>query len=131
LAVGASGYLLKQTSLEILTKGIQEVAKGNPFFSPLIFSRLSERNRKSPNHAGNLRGKNVCLSPRESETLQLIAEGNPNKRIAADLNISIKTVEKHRHRLMEKLDIHDTATLTRYALAEGIIESGGLMGAFE
>lgn len=131
LAVGALGYLLKHISLDILSEGIEEVAKSHPFFSPLISTRLSERNRNLPNHAGNLRKKHVDLSPRESETLQLIAEGNPNKRIAADLRISIKTVEKHRHRLMEKLDIHDTATLTRYALANGIIEGGGRLGAVE
>ncbi|NQU09836.1 response regulator transcription factor, partial [bacterium] len=63
------------------------------------------------------------LSPREMEVLQLIAEGAPNKRIATELGISIKTVEKHRDHLMRKLEIHDTAGLTRYAIAAGIIES--------
>ena len=57
------------------------------------------------------------------EVLQLIAEGEANKQIAAELGISIKTVEKHRDHLMQKLDIHDTASLTRYAIAAGIIES--------
>jgi DNA-binding NarL/FixJ family response regulator len=56
------------------------------------------------------------------EALQLIAEGKANKQIAGELGISIKTVEKHRQRLMEKLDIHDTAGLTRYAIAAGIVE---------
>ncbi len=55
--------------------------------------------------------------------LQLIAEGKPNKQVAAELGISIKTVEKHRQHLMSKLDIHDTAGLTRYAISAGIIES--------
>ena len=63
------------------------------------------------------------LTSRELEVLQLIAEGDANKQIAAELGISIKTVEKHRAHLMEKLDIHDTAGLTRYAIAAGIIES--------
>ena len=57
------------------------------------------------------------------EVLQLIAEGKANKQVAAELGISIKTVEKHRQHLMSKLDIHDTAGLTRYAIAAGIIES--------
>ena len=56
--------------------------------------------------------------------LQLIAEGQANKQVAAELGISVKTVEKHRQRLMEKLNIHDTAGLTRYAITAGIIESG-------
>ena len=64
-----------------------------------------------------------CGSSREAEVLQLIAEGAPNKRIAADLCISIKTVEKHRQQVMNKLNIHDIAGLTRYAISKGIIES--------
>jgi len=63
------------------------------------------------------------LSPREMEVLQLIAEGKANKESAEELHISIKTVEKHRQSVMEKLNIHDTAGLTRYAIAAGIIES--------
>jgi DNA-binding NarL/FixJ family response regulator len=63
------------------------------------------------------------LSAREAEVLQLVAEGAANKQIADALHISIKTVEKHRQHLMGKLDIHDTATLTRYAIATGSIES--------
>jgi DNA-binding CsgD family transcriptional regulator len=63
------------------------------------------------------------LSARELEVLQLIAEGRPNKETADILGISIKTVEKHRQNLMVKLDIHDTASLTRYAIGAGIIES--------
>ena len=62
------------------------------------------------------------LSTREVEVLQLIAEGEANKQVAAELGISIKTVEKHRDHLMQKLDIHDTAGLTRYAITAGIIE---------
>jgi DNA-binding NarL/FixJ family response regulator len=63
------------------------------------------------------------LTSREQEVLQLVAEGAPNKRIADGLGISIKTVEKHRQHLMDKLGIHDTAGLTRYAIAAGVIES--------
>jgi DNA-binding NarL/FixJ family response regulator len=67
--------------------------------------------------------KNNRLSSREIEVLQLIAEGKPNKQVAAELGVSFKTVDKHRQHLMSKLDIHDVAGLTRYAMAEGIIES--------
>ena len=63
------------------------------------------------------------LTSRELEVIQLVAEGQANKQVAAELKISIKTVEKHRQHLMDKLNIHDTAGLTRYAIAQGIIES--------
>ncbi len=66
--------------------------------------------------------KNARLSSREVEVLQLVAEGEANKQIAAELGISIKTVEKHRDHLMRKLDIHDTAGLTRYAISKGMVE---------
>jgi DNA-binding NarL/FixJ family response regulator len=63
------------------------------------------------------------LSSRELEVLQLIAEGQPNKQVADELGISIKTVEKHRQSMMQKLNIHDVAGLTRYAIGAGIVES--------
>jgi DNA-binding NarL/FixJ family response regulator len=69
------------------------------------------------------RSRNARLSSREMEVLQLIAEGKANKETAAELDISVKTVEKHRENLMAKLNIHDTAGLTRYAIGAGIIES--------
>ena len=68
-------------------------------------------------------GLSARLTSRESEGLQLVAEGSANKQVAAELGISIKTVEKHRQHLMDKLNIHDTAGLTRYAIANGVIES--------
>jgi DNA-binding NarL/FixJ family response regulator len=78
---------------------------------------------KSPDRAGRSRSCNARLSSREMEVLQLIAEGKANKETAAELGISIKTVEKHREKVMSKLNIHDTAGLTRYAISAGIIES--------
>lgn len=124
IASGAAGYLLKHTSGAILSTAIREVEKGNTFFSPSVAKRLNSRNRKTPDHAGVLKRKTVKLSRREAEALQLVAEGKANKQIAAELGISIKTVEKHRQHLMEKLNIHDTAGLTRYAIAEGVIDGG-------
>ena len=72
---------------------------------------------------GVLKKKNVRLTSREMEVLQLIAEGKANKQTASELGIGLKTVEKHREHIMDKLDIHDTAGLTRYAISAGIIES--------
>lgn len=80
-------------------------------------------NAKSQNRSGKMQMKRSLLTSREMEVLQLVAEGKANKETAAELRISIKTVEKHRGNLMDKLDIHDTAGLTRYAIAAGIIES--------
>jgi DNA-binding NarL/FixJ family response regulator len=120
---GAVGFLLKQTSAHDVCRAIREVHKGKTFFSPSVARRLHRLDGKSPDRAGTLRPRNARLSAREVEVLQLIAEGKANKEAAAELGISIKTVEKHREKLMSKLDIHDTAGLTRYAISAGIIES--------
>ena len=125
MELGAAGYLIKQTSALVLSKAIREAHKGNTFFSPSISRRLRDRQQNSfQGAAGRSKRKVAGLTSREVEILQLIAEGKANKQTAAELGISIKTVEKHRQHLMSKLDIHDTAGLTRYAIAEGIIESG-------
>lgn len=123
MALGAAGYLVKQTAAHVLPEAIRKVHKGSSFFSPSISKRRNEHDKKA--HArGDLPGKAaVPLSSREMEVLQLIAEGKANKETAEELHISVKTVEKHRQSLMDKLNIHDTAGLTRYAIAAGIIES--------
>lgn len=121
--IGASGYLTKQNPAQILVKAIREVYNGNTFYSPSISKRFHNLNQQSLDSKGSSKNKKVRLSSREEEVLQLVAEGNANKQIAAELEISIKTVEKHRQHLMEKLNIHDTAGLTRYAISTGIIES--------
>ena len=123
IALGAAGYLIKQTSHDVLSRAIREVQKGKTFFSPSISKRLNYHYEKSSDRIGLLKTKDDQLSSRETEVLQLVAEGNVNKETAAELGISIKTVEKHRQNLMKKLNIHDTAGLTRYAIATGIIES--------
>lgn len=121
---GASGYLLKQTAANDLIKAIREAQKGNAYFSPSISKRLLDQCRHALTGRSPLKKRAGNLTSREAEVLQLIAEGHANKQIASELNISIKTVEKHRQSLMEKLNIHDTAGLTRHAIAAGIIESG-------
>jgi len=123
-AMGAAGYLLKQTSAQVLSKAVREVHQGRAFFSPSIARRLKHKNGLSRDRGKEFELGLARLSSREREVLQLISEGLGNKMVAAELGISIKTVEKHRQRLMEKLNIHDTAGLTRYAIATGIIESG-------
>ncbi|HEU5180422.1 MAG TPA: response regulator transcription factor [Candidatus Polarisedimenticolia bacterium] len=121
--LGAAGYLLKQASADFLARAIREISKGNAFFSPVITKRLQDLERGALDRGGRLRKRGAQLTSREVEVLQLIAEGKANKQTAAELSISIKTVEKHRQQIMNKLDLHDTASLTRYAIAAGIIES--------
>jgi DNA-binding NarL/FixJ family response regulator len=120
---GAMGYVVKQVSGEVVAKAIRELHKGKTFFFPSIAKRLSEDYQKSPGEVGLRKKHGIQLTSREAELLQLIAEGHVNKQIASELAISIKTVEKHRQHLMEKLHIHDIAGLTRFAIATGIIES--------
>lgn len=121
-AAGVSGFLEKQTSAEVLTQAIREVMKGQPYFSPAIARRLAFA-QQPRDRDGMVRPRGNRLTARESEVLQLVAEGSANKQVAARLGISIKTVEKHREHLMAKLNIHDTAGLTRYAISAGVIEN--------
>jgi DNA-binding NarL/FixJ family response regulator len=118
---GASGYLVKQTAADNLLLAIREVQKGKSFFSPSIAKRQRDRERQAFACGPTFR-RNINLTSRESEVLQLIAEGLPNKQIASELSISIKTVEKHRQQVMNKLNLHTVAGLTRYAISKGVIE---------
>lgn len=118
---GAVGFLLKQTSAHDVCRAIRAVEKGETFFT--IASRRDGIAPPSPERAGRFRKQDPQLTSRETEVLQLVAEGKANKETAAELGVGIKTVEKHREHLMRKLDIHDTAGLTRYAIGAGIIES--------
>jgi len=120
---GAAGYVLKQAAAGCLIKAVREVAQGNAFFSPTLAKQLLNHYRKSLANGVPLKRPRELLTTREAEVLQLIAEGKPNKQIASDLSISIKTVEKHRQQVMNKLQIHGIAGLTRYAVSKGVIES--------
>jgi DNA-binding NarL/FixJ family response regulator len=120
---GAMGFLLKQSTAEDVCMAIREVHKGNQFFSPSISGRQERIHPQATDRRGRVTKKDTSLTTREMEVLQLVAEGNANKQIALELGIGIKTVEKHREHLMDKLDIHDTASLTRYAISAGIIEN--------
>lgn len=121
MQAGAVGYLIKQTAANDLLKAIREVQRGNAFFSPSIAKRLRDQCREAFT-TGHTPKRSLELTSREAEVLQLIAEGFSNKQIAAELCISIKTVEKHRQQVMNKLNIHDVAGLTRYAISKGMVE---------
>jgi DNA-binding NarL/FixJ family response regulator len=109
------------SSTGMLTSMFREVRNGNNLFSSGSDRSLTDKPRP---HDGNASPEKQIgqLTSREREVLQLIAEGNANKETASELCISIKTVEKHRGNLMEKLGIHGTARLTRYAIAVGIVQ---------
>ncbi len=120
---GAAGYLLKQAAIVDLVTAIRKIMTGQVFFSAVISKQLMRRYRETVIRGVFVKKRSDGLTSRETEVLQLIAEGKANKQIAGELNISIKTVEKHRQHVMDKLDIHDIAGLTRYAIAKGIIET--------
>jgi DNA-binding NarL/FixJ family response regulator len=120
---GAVGFLLKQTSSHDVCRAVRDVHQGKTFFNPAISRRFNHLHPQSLDSVGKRSRKTIQLTAREMEVLQLIAEGKANKQTAAELGIGMKTVEKHREHLMQKLDIHDTAGLTRYAISTGIIES--------
>jgi DNA-binding NarL/FixJ family response regulator len=124
MAIGASGYLIKQTAAHVLAEAIRRIHRGETVFSPVVSRRHNDLSQKADSRRESVSKKDgVQLSSRETEVLQLVAEGYANKQTADLLKISIKTVEKHRQSVMNKLCIHDTAGLTRYAIAAGIIES--------
>ncbi len=120
LQAGVDGYVLKDATHDELVMAIHNVAAGKPYLSPGISDKVIE---------GYLEGKESSLSvsswqrlsQREREVLKLIAEGYKNKEIAEDLCISLKTVEKHRANLMKKLDLHNAAGLTVYAMKRGLV----------
>jgi DNA-binding NarL/FixJ family response regulator len=116
LRAGVTGYVVKTKAAEDLVKAIREVSLGAVYMSPGV-SREAVRaylDGSEPSTDG--------LTPREREVLQLVAEGKTTKEVAAVLGISVKTAESHRSRIMEKLDIHETASLVRYAIRLGVIQ---------
>jgi len=122
MKAGAAGFLLKQSAAVDLVRAIRELHRGNAYFTPSIAQRLREHCLAAAKGDMERAMKATPnLTAREAEVLQLIAEGFPNKGIASELCISIKTVEKHRQQVMNKLGIHDVAGLTRYAVANGVV----------
>jgi DNA-binding NarL/FixJ family response regulator len=116
LRAGVSGYIVKTRAARDLVQAITEVTRGAVYLSP----GLSREAVKAYMENGELSAN--PLSPREREVLQLVAEGKTTKEVAVILGISAKTAESHRTRIMEKLDIHETASLVRYAIRQGVIQ---------
>ena len=118
LRAGASGYLLKDADLAELELAIAAVARGQTYLSPAMSKHLvSDYRRRVADQPDPL----DRLTPRHREVLQLIAEGQTTKDIAARLHLSVKTVETHRAQLMDRLDIHDVAGLVRFAIRVGLV----------
>lgn len=120
LKAGADGYLLKESTRAELVMAAKKVLSGKPYISPEISEKVIEgylEGRKS------VKAQTVweTLTSREREILKLIAEGYKNKEIAEDLCLSVKTVEKHRSNLMEKLNLHNAQALTAYAIEKGLV----------
>jgi DNA-binding NarL/FixJ family response regulator len=120
---GAVGFLRKQASAHDMCRAIREVNRGHIVFGPFKEKFLHEGEQESLDRAGQTKPRMSDLTSREVEVLQLIAEGSANKQTAAELGVGMKTIERHREHLMEKLNIHGIAGLTRYAIGAGIIES--------
>lgn len=117
---GASAYLIKRSAASELKQAIQAVMRGQHYLTPLITKDVLTAALSPPE--GQVRKRPpATLTPRQREVLQLLAEGKGTKDIAAILNIAVKTVEFHKFRIMEELDLHSTAELTKYALTEGLI----------
>jgi DNA-binding NarL/FixJ family response regulator len=116
LRVGVRGYVLKSQAAEDLVHAIQEVCRGSVYLSPNVSSAVVDA------YLSKTYASPDPLSGRERQVLQLVGEGRSTKAIAVQLGISVKTAESHRARLMKKLDIHETASLVRYAIRRGLIQ---------
>lgn len=116
LRAGARGYLLKDAIDTDLIAAVRAVARGDGYISPAVSEAVLSDYRKHVTNPIDL------LSSREREVLQMIAEGLVNKEIATRLNLSVYTVEAHRGRIMEKLNLHSTSELVRFALRNGLID---------
>jgi two-component system, NarL family, response regulator NreC len=116
LRAGARGYLLKDSGAEDLVSAIRAVAKGESYLSPAVSNAVLDDYRRHVTNPIDL------LTSREREVLQMLAEGKTNKEIAGVLNLSVYTVDAHRGRIMEKLNLHSINDLVRFAVRNGIIE---------
>lgn len=117
---GVSGYLIKRSAASELKHAIHAVLRGQHYMTPLITKDVLDSALHPPE--GNARKRPPStLTSRQREVLQLVAEGKGTKDIASLLKISVKTVEFHKCRIMDQLDLHSTAELTKYAIAEGLV----------
>jgi two-component system response regulator NreC len=121
LQAGASGYLLKDASRAELLMAIHSVMSGKTFISPAVADRIVSGYLDQDNGDTALRSRSDTLTAREKQVLKLIAEGRRNRDIAEYLFVSVKTVEKHRANLMGKLNLHNTAALTSFAIENAMV----------
>jgi len=116
---GAQGYVLKDAAPDVLVRAIEAIDNGEPFFSPdinqiVLNQYLAEANEDET-------AASMKLTAREKQVLAMIAEGKSNKDMANQLGVGVRTIETHRERVMDKLNIHSVAGLTKYAIANGIV----------
>lgn len=116
LKAGARGYILKDAIDSELLNAVRSVARGDGYISPAVSGALLSDYRQNVTDPADL------LSNREREVLQLIAEGKTNKEIATRLNLSVYTVDSHRSKIMEKLNLHSTGELVRFAIKHGLAD---------
>jgi DNA-binding NarL/FixJ family response regulator len=119
LRAGVAGYLLKGASVTELPLALEAVAAGQTYLTPKISKHVIDNYLRDPDRTDPVEG----LTARQREILQLIAEGRTTKEIAGILGVSVKTIETHRARLMERLDIHDLAGLVRFAVRSGLVST--------
>lgn len=122
LELGVRGYVLKTRTADELLRAIEEIAHGRTYYSPEVSHIVAEVVLEPYGPRGGMRRANQ-LTDRERQVVTLIAEGNSTKEVAARLGISVKTADCHRTRIMDKLNVHQTANLVRYAIRQGFIEA--------
>ena len=116
LQAGVNGYVVKTQAADDLVRAIRDVMRGSTYLSPAVSRSLVDAYRSRSNRPAGQ------LSPREREVLQLVAQGKTTKEVAAILGVSVKTAETHRTHIMSKLEIHETASLVRYAIRTGLVQ---------
>lgn len=114
---GAAGYIVKDAAVDELARALHAVARGDLYLSPPISRKLVQAFNQGTALAAPAK---QLLTPRQTEVLGLVALGRSSKLIARDLGLSVKTVETHRAKIMERLDLHDLAALVRYAVRNGL-----------
>lgn len=122
IRAGAEGYLIKGSGLSDLVAAIKAVSTGNAFFSPQVAKIVLDDSRRAAQTGGNERAGSE-LTPRERQILKLVAEGRSSPEIAKELDLSVKTVEGHRGRIMAKLDSRNVAGLVRHAIRLGLVSA--------
>jgi DNA-binding NarL/FixJ family response regulator len=118
LAAGASGYLLKTSAREELLRALRDVLKNRIHVSPGFGEEIVDQFERRPR---SFTGSQSVLTARQRQILQLVAEGRTAKEIASILSVSVQTVAFHKHQIMQKLGLHTTAELTKYAIQEGLV----------